>query len=218
MTPQTEIPFAVVTGASSGIGYELARQFAEHGFDLLITSENKRIEETAQRFRELGAQVEGVRANLATNEGVETLYAQIRAMRRPIDVMVINAGAGVGGQFIDNDLSAELNLVAVNVTAVVHLAKRVVKDMVGRNQGHILFTPSIDEGPARYEAVQAASKAFVLSFAEALQNELKDTNVGVTALRAGASAADFFHRARTDDTKFAAEQRGELPEPGSANA
>jgi len=218
MTPQTEIPFAVVTGASSGIGYELARQFAEHGFDLLITSETKRIEETAQRFRELGAQVEGVRASLATNEGVETLYAQIRAMRRPIDVMVINAGAGVGGQFIDNDLSAELNLVAVNVTAVVHLAKRVVKDMVGRNQGHILFTPSIDEGPARYEAVQAASKAFVLSFAEALQNELKDTNVGVTALRAGASAADFFHRARTDDTKFAAEQRGELPEPGSANA
>ena len=218
MSPNTEIPFAVITGASNGIGYELARQFAEHGFDLLITSETKRIEDTAQRLRELGAQVEAVRASLATNEGVETLYAQIRAMRRPIDVIVINAGAGVGGQFIDNDLNAELNLVALNVTAVVHLAKRVVKDMVARNQGHILFTPLIDEGPARFEAVQAASKAFVLSFAEALRNELKDTNVGVTALQSGATAADFFHRARTDDAGLGDAQRRERSEPGSANA
>ena len=89
---------------------------------------------------------------------------------------------------------------------------------MARNQGHILLTPSIDEGPARYEAVQAASKAFVLSFAEALQNELKDTNVGLTVLGSGAAASDFFHRAHTDDTKFAAEKRRELSEPGSANA
>jgi len=81
MTHQNEIPFAVITGASSGIGYDLARQFAEHGFDLLVTSDNKRIEETAQRLRELGAQAEAVRANLATREGVEGLYGQIRAMR-----------------------------------------------------------------------------------------------------------------------------------------
>ncbi|HEX7978598.1 MAG TPA: SDR family NAD(P)-dependent oxidoreductase [Gemmatimonadaceae bacterium] len=218
MTPQSEIPFAVVTGASSGIGYELTRQFAEHGFDLLITSETKRIEETAQRLRELGAQVEAVRANLATYEGVESLYAQIRAMRRPIDVIVINAGAGVGGTFTDNEVNAELNLVALNVTAVVHLTKRVVKDMVARDQGHILFTTSIDEGPARLEAVQTASKAFVLSFAGALANELKDTNVGVTALQPGARATDFFHRVRTEDTRPAAEQNRELSEPGSANA
>jgi uncharacterized protein len=213
-----EIPFAVVTGASSGIGYELARQLGEHGFDLLITSETKRIEDTAQRLRELGAQVEAVRANLATYEGVESLIAQIRAMRRPIDVIAINTSGGVGGSFTDNDVSAELNLVALNVTAVVHLTKRVVKDMVARDQGHILFTTSIDEGPARFEAVQAASKAFMLAFADALRNELKDTNVGITALQQGATATDFFHRVRSDNTRFGAEQHGELSEPGSANA
>jgi short-subunit dehydrogenase len=90
--------------------------------------------------------------------------------------------------------------------------------MVARDQGHILFTPSIDEGPARFEAVQAASKAFVLSFAAALRNELKDTNVGVSALQPGATAADFFHRARADDAGFGAAQHREQSEPGSANA
>jgi short-subunit dehydrogenase len=218
MNPQTEIPFAVVTGATSDIGSEIARQFAEHGFDLLITSDTKRIDDTAERLRELGARVEAVRTNLATREGVENLYGQIRAMRRPIDVIVINSGAGVGGSFIDNDLNAELNLIALNVTAVVHLAKRVATDMVARNQGHILFTPSIAEGPARFESVQAASKAFVLSFAEALRNELKDTNVAVAILEPGAAATDLFQRTRYHDKGFGAAEHREQPEPGSANA
>jgi len=210
MTDQTEIPFAVVTGASSGIGYELARQFAEHGFDLLVTSESQRIDDAAQRLRTLGAQVEAVQANLATYEGVEQLYERIRAMRRPVDAIAINAGVGVGGPFVENDLAAELNLIALNVTSVVHLSKLVVKDMAARNEGRILFTASIAaEGPAPFEAVYGASKAFVLSFAEALRNELEDTNIVVTALQPGATETNFFHRAGMENTKVGAGKKSD---------
>jgi uncharacterized protein len=210
MTDHNEIPFAVVTGASSGIGYELARQFAEHGFDLLVTSETERIDEAAERLRALGAQVESVRADLATYEGVESLYERIRRAGRPIDAIAINAGVGVGGPFVENDLDAELNLIALNVTSVVHLTKRVVKDMVARDEGRILFTASIAaEGPAPFEAVYAASKAFVLSFAEALRNELKDTSVVVTALQPGATETNFFHRAGMEDTKVGAGRKSD---------
>jgi short-subunit dehydrogenase len=210
MTDQTEIPLAVVTGASSGIGYELARQFAEHGFDLLVTSETSRIEEAARQFRAIGAQVESVSADLATYDGVETLYRKIQALGRPIDAIAINAGVGVGGPFVENDLAAELNLIALNVTSVVHLAKRVVQDMVVRNEGRILFTASIAaEGPAPFEAVYGASKAFVLSFAEALRNELKDTNIVVTALQPGATDTNFFHRAGMEDTKVGAGRKSD---------
>ena len=126
-TPQAA--FAVITGASSGIGFELAREFGEHGFDLLVTAETDQIDQAASRLRSLGAQVESVRADLATYDGVETLYERIRASGRPVDAIAINAGVGAGGPFVENDLDAELNLIALNVVSVVHLAKRVVRDM-----------------------------------------------------------------------------------------
>ena len=210
MINDTEAPFAVVTGASSGIGYELARQFAEHGFDLLVTAESDGIEEAAGNLRSLGVKVESVRADLAEFDGVESLYERIRAAGRPVDAIAINAGVGVGGPFVENDLDDELNLIALNVTSVVHLAKRVVRDMVARDEGRVLFTSSIAaEGPAPFEAVYAASKAFVQSFAEALRNELKDTNVVVTALQPGATETNFFHRAGMEDTKVGAGRKSD---------
>ena len=202
MINETEAPFAVVTGASSGIGYELAREFAEHGFDLLVAAEDGAIEEAAGRLRSLGAKVEAVSADLAEYDGVETLYERIRSSGRPVDAIAINAGVGQGGPFVENDLDAELNLIALNVTSVVHLAKRVVRDMVERNDGRILFTSSIAaEAPAPYEAVYGASKAFVQSFAEALRDELRNTNITITALQPGATETNFFHRAGMEDTK-----------------
>lgn len=137
-------PLAVVTGASSGIGYELAFQFAQNGFDLLVTATGPSIKEAALAFEGLGAKVETVEADLATYDGVETLYSQIQATGRPVDAIAINAGVGVGGDFArETDLKDELNLINLNVMSSVHLAKRVVKDMVERGNGRILFTSSI---------------------------------------------------------------------------
>jgi uncharacterized protein len=193
---------AVVTGASSGIGLELAKQFAEHDFDLLIAAEDAAIETAATTLRGLGCEVEAVRVDLATRPGVDQLWERMQASERPVEAVAINAGVGVGGPFVDTDLQAELKLIDLNVTSVVYLAKHVVRDMVSRGQGRILFTSSIAaEMPAPFEAVYGASKAFELSFAEALRNELKDTGVTVTVLQPGPTETNFFTRAGLEDTK-----------------
>jgi short-subunit dehydrogenase len=194
-------PLAVVTGASSGIGLELARQFASHDFDLLVAAEDAAIAQMADRLDSPGS-VETMQVDLATRRGVEQLHCRIRELGRPVDAIAINAGVGVGGPFVDTDLDAELKLVALNVTGVVHLAKLVLQDMVARGAGRVLVTSSIAaEMPAPYEAVYGASKAFELSFAEALREELKDTGVTITALQPGPTETNFFHRAGLDATK-----------------
>lgn len=209
MNRSTSKPLAVVTGASNGIGYELAKQFAQNGFDLVVTATGVSIQEAAHTFESLGAQVMPVEADLATYDGVETLYDRIKAIGRPVDAIAINAGVGVGGEFAhQTDLQDELNLINLNVVSTVHLAKRVVKDMAARGQGRILFTSSIAAlMPGPFEAVYAASKAFVKSFAEALRNELQDRGVTVTALMPGPTDTNFFHRAGMDNTKAGTNQK-----------
>jgi short-subunit dehydrogenase len=219
MTNTSPRPFAVVTGASSGIGYELAKQFAEHGYDLLIASAGDRINQAEKNLEMLGVHVEAVQADLATSEGVEQLYGRIEESGRPVDAIAINAGVGVSGEFArDTDLEAELNLIRLNVISPVHLAKRVLKDMVARGQGRVLFTSSIaGTMPAPFEAVYGASKAFLSSFSQAIRNELKDTGVTVTALMPGATETDFFHRAGMDDTQVGASEKddpGEVARDG----
>jgi short-subunit dehydrogenase len=196
-------PFAVITGASSGIGYELARQFTQNGYDVLVTAEDAGITEAARSLEGDGAAVQVVQANLATYDGVEQLYAAIQASGRPVDAIAINAGVGVGGDFArETELRDELNLINLNVVATVHLAKRVVSDMVRRGSGRVLFTSSIAAlMPGPFYAVYAASKSFVQSFAEALRNELKDSGVSVTALQPGPTDTNFFERADMEDTR-----------------
>lgn len=211
-TGSSSRPLAVITGASSGIGYELAKQFAKNGFDVLITSTGAGIDEAAKQIEQLGAKVETVRADLATYEGVETLYDRVKATGHPVEAIAINAGVGVGGAFVETDLQAELNLIELNIASSVHLAKRVVPDMVARRKGRILFTSSIvSQMPGPFQAVYAASKSFVHSFSQALRNELKDSGVTVTALMPGATATNFFHRAGLDDTKVGADVRKDDP-------
>ncbi|WP_433305685.1 SDR family NAD(P)-dependent oxidoreductase [Actinoplanes sp. CA-030573] len=203
--------FAVVTGASSGIGYELARQFAEHGYDLLITAEDAGIEQAAADLRRDGSdrQVTTVRADLATYEGVEQVYAAILEADRDVDAIALNAGRGIGGDFThQTDLADELNVIDVNVTSTVHLAKRVLPHMVDRGRGQVLFTSSIASTmPGTYQAVYNASKSFVQSFAEALRAELKDSGVSITSLMPGPTETNFFHRAEMDDTKVGASEK-----------
>jgi len=210
MTTPTGNQFAVVTGASSGIGFELAKQFAENGYDLLIAAEDAGIEQAAADLRRDGRnQVLPVRVDLATYDGVEALYAAILETGRPVDVVALNAGRGIGGDFTSQtDLREELNVIDVNVTSTVHLAKRVLPGMVARNAGNVLFTSSIASTmPGTYQAVYNASKSFVQSFAEALRAELKDTEVNVTSLMPGPTDTNFFERADMLDTKVGASEK-----------
>jgi short-subunit dehydrogenase len=207
MTSPSGNKLAVVTGASSGIGFELAKQFAEHGYDLLIAAEDEGIEQAASALRRDGqTQVNSVRADLATFHGVEQVYAAIAGTGRGVDALALNAGRGIGGDFTrETDLADELNVIDVNITSTVHLAKLVLPDMVARDSGAVLFTSSVASMmPGTYQAVYNASKSFVQSFAEALRDELKDTEVSITALMPGPTDTNFFHRAEMDDTKVGA--------------
>jgi len=212
-TMATTKPLAVVTGASSGIGFELARQFAQNGFDLLVCAEDDDIHGAARALEADGAWTEAVQADLATYDGVEKLYAAIQGAGRPVEAIAINAGVGVGGDFArETDLRDELRMIQLNVVSTVHLAKRVLPDMVARRRGRVLITASIaGMMPTPLEAVYGATKAFDLSFAASLRNELKDTGVTVTALTPGPTDTDFFRRADLEDTKFAEQSKKNSP-------
>lgn len=179
---------ALITGASSGIGLELARVFAKEEYDLIIVSGKERIEDAAQLLGQYDVNVKPVTADLSTEEGVDNLYSEIKAYGRKLDVAVLNAGVGVGGQFIETDFNDELYLMNLNMVYLVCLTKKILKDMVARNEGKIMLTSSIAaEMPGPYYAVYAASKSFVQSFAEAIRYEMKDTdkNITITSLQPG---------------------------------
>lgn len=197
---------ALVTGASSGIGYSLAMELGRRGYDLAICSSGERLESAAAELRTTGVDVTPIMEDLSTRNGVTELWNSVMDIGRPIDVACINAGVGVGGKFAETDLATELKMVELNCVGVVHLAKYVVQHMVALNSGRILITSSIaGEMVAPREAVYAATKAFDLSFAQSLRYELKDTGVSVTALQPGPTDTDFFHRAGMDNTQAGTE-------------
>ncbi|HZA72282.1 MAG TPA: SDR family NAD(P)-dependent oxidoreductase [Propionibacteriaceae bacterium] len=192
---------AVVTGASSGIGLELALQFADNDFDLVICAEDAGLAAAADRIRERGAQVTVVQRDLRLPDGVEDLYAVTNELGRPVDAAAVNAGVGRGGVFWETPLADLLEVVDLDVRSTVHLTRLLLADMVARNEGRLLLTSSIASTmPGTYQAVYNAGKSFVQSLAEALQEELKDSDVTVTSLMPGPTETNFFHRAEMDDT------------------
>jgi short-subunit dehydrogenase len=195
-------PLALVTGASSGIGLELARQFADHGYDLVIAAEDEHIESVAAELAGTGIWVEPVRVDLSAPDGVELLWQVVEAGGRPLAAAALNAGIGEGGDFAtQTPLDAELRIVDLNVRSTVHLGKRVAAHMTEQRAGRILVTSSIaSQMPGTFQTVYNASKSFTQSFAEGLREELSEHGVSVTALMPGPTETNFFHRARMDDT------------------
>ena len=191
-------PLAIVTGASTGIGLELAKCCAQNGFDLLIAADEAEIETAAQAVRDLGATT--VEADLATTSGVDKLYAAIDG--RPVEALLANAGRGLGKGFLDQDFDAAMRVVNTNITGTIYLIQKVGRDMRERRQGRILITGSIAGLiPGTYQAVYNGTKAFLDSFSFALRAELSDTGVSVTCLMPGATETEFFERADMLDTK-----------------
>jgi len=199
-------PFAIVTGASTGIGYELAKLCAENGFDLLVAANEPEIEQAADDFRSLGVNVQTVQMDLATKDGIEQLYSATNG--RPVDALLANAGQGLGHAFLDQDFVEIKHVIDTNITGTVDLIHRVGQDMRERNQGRILITGSIaGHIPGAFQAVYHGTKAFIDSFAVALRNELKDTAITVTCLQPGATDTEFFVRADMTDTKVGTQKK-----------
>src|SRR3954463_9452596 len=191
--------FAIATGASTGIGLELAKCCARGGFDLLIAADEAEIDNAAVEIRKLGADVDAVQADLSTTEGVDRLIEA--AAGRPIDALLANAGRGLGGAFLDQDFKRARFVLDTNVTGTIYLIHKAGNDMRRHNAGKILITGSIAGfTPGSFQAVYNGTKAFLDSFSFALREELKDTQVTVTCLMPGATETEFFRRAEMMDT------------------
>lgn len=193
-------PLAVITGATSGIGLELARTFAQNGYDLVITAEAG-LDAAERELAGDGVSVHTVQADLSTYDGIEQLWNAVTALGRSVDAATLNAGVGQGEAFVKTTLADQLKMIDLNVSGTVHLAKRLLDDMAARDTGKVLITSSIASTiPGSYQVVYNASKSFLQSFAEAVADELKDTGVTVTSLMPGPTDTNFFHRAGMDDT------------------
>jgi len=204
--PDPQRQLAVVTGASTGIGLELARECAKHDFDLIIAANEPEIDKAADELRREGGHVEAVYADLATKEGVDKLCDAIGS--RSVDALLANAGRGLGKAFLDQDFNDIRGVIDTNVTGTVYLIHKVGRDMRARHRGRILITGSIAGFmPGSYQAVYNGTKAFLDSFSYAVREELKDTGITVTCLMPGATESQFFRRAGMLDTKVGASKK-----------
>jgi short-subunit dehydrogenase len=208
---QNGAKLAMVTGASTGIGYHLADECAKHGHDLIIAADEPQIEKAAQALQTRGVTVTPVEADLATMEGVDKFYDA--ANGRKIDILIANAGIGLGKGFLEQDFDKVNRVIDTNITGTLYLIQKVGRDMRRRHDGRILITGSIAGfTPGSFQAVYNASKAFLNSFSFALRTELDDTGVSVTCLMPGATETEFFARADMMDTKIGTSKKDDPAE------
>jgi len=197
--------FAIITGASTGIGFELATLAAKEGYDILVVANEALIESAAADFRQFGTDVQAVQADLATIDGVDSLLAAAKGRR--IDVLCANAGHGLGKGFLDQAVDDWRFVVDTNITGTIYLLQKVLPEMVARNDGKVLVTGSVAGYiPGAFQAVYNGTKAFIDSFTEALRNEIKDADgVTLTTLMPGPVDTEFFDRGGMNDTSVGAD-------------
>lgn len=205
--------FALITGATSGIGLELAKLFARDQSNLiLVARDEQNLNATAEMLRAEGVEVVTISTDLFIAGNAQEVYNQVSALALQVEVLVNDAGQGVYGKFTDNELERELDIIQLNISSLVTLTKLFLKDMVSRGSGRILNVASVaGKAPGPYQAVYHGTKAFVHSFNEAIRNELKDTGVSVTSLLPGATDTDFFNKADMLESKIV--QQGDLADP-----
>jgi short-subunit dehydrogenase len=206
-TPRHAGMFSIVTGASTGIGFELAKNCARDGMDILVVADEPEIEQAAETLRGLGAgQVDALQADLSNEAGVDKVIAAIKG--RTIEHLIANAGRGLGDSFLNQDWAAAKFVVDTNITGTIYLIHELARRMVDARTGRILITGSIAGFmPGSYQAVYNGTKAFLDSFSYALREEIKDSGVTVTCLMPGATDTDFFERADMLDTKIGQEKK-----------
>jgi uncharacterized protein len=199
MATSQQRPLAIITGASSGIGRELARCAAGHGFDLIVAADQP-LGDAVAELQAFGAQVQPVEADLATMRGVDQLCAA--AAGRPIAALLANAGHGLGGGFLEQNFDEVMHVINTNITGTLYLIQKIGRQMREQRHGRILITGSIaGYMPGTFQAVYNGTKAFIDSFALAVRNELKDTGVTMTCLMPGVTDTNFFERAGMMDTQ-----------------
>ncbi|MCP4026131.1 MAG: SDR family NAD(P)-dependent oxidoreductase [Sphingomonas sp.] len=204
-------PFAIITGASTGIGFELATLAAKNGYDILVVADEPLIEAAAEDFRQFGTEVRSVEADLSTLQGVDELLAT--AEGRPVDLLCANAGRGLGHAFLDQRVEDWRRVVDTNIVGTSYLLQKVLADMVARNSGKVLVTGSIAGYiPGAFQAVYNGTKAFVDSFVAAIQNEIKDADgVSLTNLMPGPVDTEFFARGDMLDTSVGSDPKKSDP-------
>jgi short-subunit dehydrogenase len=206
--------FALITGATSGIGYELAKLFAQDNYNLvLVARSRKELDKAETELRALGAPtIITMNKDLFERENAFDVYEEIRSRGIQVDVLVNDAGQGEYGEFVDTDIDRELDIIELNIISVLVLTKQFLKEMVARGNGRILNVASIaGKLPGPLQAVYHGTKAFVHSFTEAIRNEVKDTGVTVTSLLPGPTDTGFFEKAGMEDAKNVKE--GSLANP-----
>jgi short-subunit dehydrogenase len=215
MEQRTSSQYVLITGATSGIGYELAKLFAQDGYNLVLVARtaDDLLRVAGELSSQYGVEVSTMAKDLFEPDATFELYEEVKQKGIEVNILVNDAGQGAYGLFVDTDIQRQLDIIQLNISSLTSLTYLFLKDMVERKEGKILQLASIaSEIPGPWQAVYHATKAYVLSFTEAIRHEVKDTGVTITALQPGVTDTDFFNKAGMEHSK-AVQDKSSMSDP-----